>query len=69
MLGHIENNRPRYLLKDDVKLHQMLANTMPYLLKRRDDAPLYHTHRSVDEKRDLRNKRARAARAAAKKAT
>ena len=68
MLGHIENNRPRHKLTSIPRLSKFLAGVVPYLYaKRPDDTPLYPTHRTADEKRELRNKRARRARAALKK--
>lgn len=67
MLGHIENNRPRHKLTSIPRLAKFLANVITYLYaKRPDDTPLYPTHRTADEKRELRNKRARRARAAMK---
>lgn len=64
LLGNIENNRKRYGLRDNVQLAQMLKGVVPYILLRRsDDTPLYPTHRTEDEKRVLKNKRAREARA------
>lgn len=67
MLGHIENNRARHMLTSPIRFAKFLARVATYIVKRRDDAPLYPTHRTDDEKRELRNKRARAARARAKK--
>lgn len=68
MLGHIENNRPRHRLTGIARLTKFLTRVVPYLYaKRGDDTPLYPTHRTADQKRELRNKRARAARAAIKK--
>lgn len=68
MLGVIENNRPRYMLTSIVRLTKFLAGVVQYLYtKRPDDTPLYPSHRTADEKRDLRNLRARRARAAMKK--
>lgn len=70
MLGHIENNRPRHKLTSIVRLTKFLAGLVAYLYRKRpDDTPLYPSHRTADEKRDLRNKRARTARAAIKKGT
>lgn len=68
MLGHIENNRPRHKLTSVARLSKFLGAVVEYLYRKRpDDTPLYPTHRSADEKRELRNKRARRARAAIKK--
>lgn len=63
MLGVIENGRARYQLLDVVRLARMLGAIPSYLMKRRDDAPLYPSHRDAEQKRELKNKRARAARA------
>src|SRR5574340_85671 len=66
MLGHIENNAPRHKLTDPQKLMRMLGNVasyralyMPHLSV---DLPLHPTFKTDDEKRLLRNKRARKAR-------
>lgn len=68
MLGHIENNRPRHRLTGIPRLTKFLSGVVPYLYRKRpDDTPLYPTHRTADEKRERRNKRARTARAAIKK--
>lgn len=70
LLGNIENNRKRYGLSSITQLHAMLGAAVPYISKRRDeDTPLYPTHRTPDEKRDIKNAKARKARAAIKKAT
>lgn len=66
--GVIENNRVRYGLRNEVQFVKFLAGLYPYLAKRRpDDAPTYPSYRTADEKRELRNMRARRARAALKK--
>jgi len=68
MLGHIENNRPRHKLTSIPRLTRFLAGVVGYLYRKRsDDTPLYPTHKTPDQKRELRNKRARRARAAIKK--
>lgn len=67
MLGHIENNRARHRLTDVVRLTRFLSRLVEYVYRKRPDAPLYPSHRTADEKRELRNKRARRARAALKK--
>ena len=67
MLGHLENNRARNKLTSPTKFARFLANIASYLAARREDPVYYPTHRTPDEKRDLKNKRARAARAAIKK--
>lgn len=64
MLGIIENGRARYLLRDLPRLARVLRLIPEYISRRRDDGFLYPTHRTTDEKRELRNKRARAATAA-----
>lgn len=69
MLGHLENNRARHLLTNDRRFSRFLAAVMGYLLQHRDDPVFYPTHKTADEKRELKNKRARIARAAARKAT
>lgn len=69
LLGNIENNYKRYGLTSMAQLTAMLKNVVPYILLRRpDDTPLYPTHRTADEKRELKNKRARVARAKKKEA-
>lgn len=66
-LGKIENFRRLYGLTDLVKFQRFLQNVVPYIYaKRPDDTPLYHTHRSADEKKVIRNARARKARVARK---
>lgn len=69
MLGKIENHRRLARLTSDKDLSLFLSNVVGYLSKGaamalRPDAVLYPTHRTADEKRLLRNKRARKARAA-----
>lgn len=67
MLGHIENNRPRYKLTSIVRLAAFLGNVIKYLAWNSTPVDyrglLYPTHRTDDEKRLLRNKRARLKRA------
>lgn len=70
MLGHIENNAPRNHLTDPVKMARFLgaitsykACYLPHLV---GALPLHPTHRTDEEKRLLRNKRARIARKKAK---
>ena len=65
MLGHIENNRPRYLLKG-ARLGRMLRAAFEYIHADYTDKPLHHTHKSPDEKRLITNMRARKKRAATK---
>jgi hypothetical protein len=68
MLGHIENNRARHKLTNVARLSKFMAASVEYLYRKRpDDTPLYPSHRTTDEKRELRNKRARRARASIKK--
>ena len=70
MLGHIENNAPRHKLTDKVKLARFLGNVASYVSCYQPhlstDLPLHPTHKTDEEKRLLRNKRARKARAKAK---
>lgn len=62
MLGHIENNRPRYSMLG-ARLMRWCVNVFKYIHTDYSDQPLHPTHKSEDEKRLLRNKRARKARA------
>lgn len=66
MLGVIENNRARYQLLKSVRLARFASRLSAYLEGSYGDKPIYPTHRTDEEKRLLRNKRARAARAKAK---
>jgi hypothetical protein len=70
LLGKVENNYKRYGIKDITQLARMLGNVASYLSMYAphlvSDLPLHPTHKTEDEKRLLRNKRARAARAKAK---
>ena len=71
MLGKIENHRRIAKLTDDVDFARFLQNLIKYIHSGRaaaldPNALLYPTHRTADEKRTLKNKRARAARAAKK---
>lgn len=66
MLGHIENNRARNRLTSIIALTAFLRGVVPYVSLRRPEMPFYHTYRTVDEKRLLKNKRAAAARKARK---
>ena len=63
--GVIENFRGRYGLKPIEEFSAFLRKLVPYLYKDHGDT-MYPSHRTQDEKRELRNKRARAARAARK---
>lgn len=68
LLGVLENNRVRYGMKNEVHFAKFLHGVLPYTMKKRpDDTPLYPTHRTADQKRILRNTRAKRARAAIKK--
>lgn len=63
-LGHVENNAPRYFLTDLVRLARWASRLATYLHPGQYvDQPLHPTHRTADEKRLLKNKRARVARA------
>ncbi len=66
MLGHIENNRARNMLKD-ARLFRFLRGVERYLQADHTQRPLHPTHRTADEKRVRANKLA-AKRRAAKKA-
>lgn len=70
LLGKVENNYKRYGIKDMGQLMRMLSNVASYLSTYAPhliaDLPLHPTHKTEDEKRLLRNKRARQARAKAK---
>lgn len=73
MLGHIENNRARNYLTDDRRLYGMLSAAPRYIVMGKGkaldpSAVLYPTHKNDEEKRLLRNKRARKARVAKKEA-
>lgn len=65
MLGVIENGASRYFLTSPAKLSVFLRNVVPYKFKEHTPI-LYPSHRSDEEKRLLRNKRAAAARKARK---
>lgn len=67
MLGHIENNRPRHALNGG-RLRRFLLAVFEYIHADHTDKPLHPTHKTADEKRILKNKRARAARAKKEKA-
>lgn len=66
MLGHIENNRPRYRMLG-ARLMRWALSIFAYIHKDYSDQPVHPLHKTEDEKRLLKNKRARVARA--KKAT
>lgn len=69
MLGKVENHRRIAALSDIGRLSAFSKGLVPYLYKKLpDDTPLYPTHRTADQKRVLRNKRATAARRARKSA-
>lgn len=63
MLGVIENNRPRYMLKGP-RLFAMLERVEKYLAADPTSNPLYHTFKTPEQKRVAKNTRARKARAA-----
>lgn len=65
MLGHLENNRPRNKLTDVRKFAAFLSNVATYVTSHTNQPGefLYHTHRTEDEKRLARNKKARVKRA------
>lgn len=62
MAGHIENNRARHDLRNTADLARFLDSLLPYLHKQHHGM-LHHTFRTEDEKRELRNRRARLKRA------
>lgn len=68
LLGKIENNYKRYGV---VNLSAFLQGTAAYLQRHTTNHTgyLHPTHKDADERRELRNKRARAARAAKRVAT
>lgn len=63
--GVIENFRARYGLTNTAEFSRFLTRLVPYLYKDHGDL-MYPTHRTADEKRLLKNKRATAARKARK---
>ena len=66
MLGHIENNRPRHKLMDVRRFSVFLSRVIPYMNYNAGmprTGTLHPAHKTDDEKRLLRNKRARIARA------
>lgn len=68
MLGKIENHRRLAGFKDDRKLALVLHNIVGYIVRGQriaidPDAAIYPTHKTPEEKRILRNARARKARA------
>lgn len=65
MLGHIENNRARNYLKG-ARLWRMLRAVEGYLTRDYTGNPYHPTFKTEDEKRERRNKQARARRAAAR---
>ena len=67
MLGHIENNRARHMMKGG-RLYRFLKGVEAYLSADHTSKPLHPTFKTDEQKRELRNKRARVARAN-KKAT
>lgn len=62
LLGKIENNHKRYGVRLPM-LRAMAPAVAEYLTQDYSGNPLHYTHRTEDEKRELRNKRAREARA------
>jgi len=67
MLGHIENNRARHMMKDG-RLFRFLRGVQTYITADHTQRPLHPTHRTPEEKRVRTNKLA-AKRRAAKKAS
>ena len=62
LLGKIENNHKRYGVSLPM-LRAMAPTIADYIQRDYSNSPYYPTHRTEDEKRELRNKRAREARA------
>lgn len=67
MLGHIENNRARNMLKDG-RLWRFLRGVERYVTADHSTRPLHPTHRSAEQKVE-RTKKLAAKRRAIKKAT
>lgn len=65
-LGHVENNRARYFMTDPVRLSKWARAIATYLTKDYTGNPYHPTFKTEDEKRERRNKQARARRAAAR---
>lgn len=67
LLGPIENNAPRFGVRD---VFAFVAGVAPYLMKHAVNVTglIHPLHRTADEKRELRNLRARKARAKNKEA-
>lgn len=65
MLGHIENNRARNMLKDG-RLWRFLRRVEAYISADHSQRPLHPTHRTADEKA-VRAKKLAAARRASKR--
>lgn len=59
MLGHLENNRARHLLKDDDKFATFLGNIMGYINADYSGQPLHNTHKNAAEKKAASYERAR----------
>lgn len=66
MLGHIENNRARNMLKDG-RLWRLLCRVEPYITADHTQRPLHPTHRTAEQKVE-RTKKLAAKRRAIKKA-
>lgn len=66
LLGKIENNHKRYGVSLPL-LYAMLEETERYLERDHTGNPIYPSHKSEDEKRLIRNAKARAKRATSKK--
>lgn len=67
MLGHIENNRARHMLKDG-RLWRFLRGVQTYITADHSQRPLHPLHRTDLEKKE-RTKKLAAKRRAAKKGT
>ncbi len=66
MLGKLENNRARFGLNDERKFIMFMQNVVPYLSHHRNGPTntLHPTYKTLDEKREARNAKARKTRAA-----
>lgn len=68
LLGKIENARPQNGLVDDVKFATFLSNVAGYIQNAKMSV-LHPSHKTEEQKRLLKNKRARRARVVKKKET
>ncbi len=59
MLGHLENNRARHLLKDDEKFAAFLGNVLDYINADYSHQPLHSTHKNAAEKKQASYEKSR----------